>query len=455
MKFIANAINGDYLRNVHLASSGKASSIKIAIAYASGDPEIFRDSFNDGVRIAFWCRYDSSIPVSTPILKKFLDRKSPNYTCRLVPDIFHAKIIWWEEFGAYIGSANLTDRAWYTNIESGIFLSQEELIENNIIPALEDFFDELNNMSTPLTIEIYNEICRQQGANKQLDALKNNLDNNFNQKRLIPKLRSTIVAPTKHEKANRRKNAFLSEWYDTLQILRDIAEKVSLEKNRPSWIKANVPSGVQADQFLHAHYYCNVKEGNKALHFQHYAANKNDPASALNSALAWWRKLKEAPHEEDIMINDWAVYLQDRFRQENILKVEEEEFIKICERVHALRNYALRVRYSVLGYKPPYPNLDLSERIKELGALLYKEKSLAGKGILDSLFHLLYGGPIEKAPDRLWEVAESEEWKIPNLGISSLGEIIGWALPNTFPPRNGRTSKALTALGYPVRIHSQ
>ncbi|WP_371200120.1 phospholipase, partial [Ectothiorhodospira sp. PHS-1] len=37
-------------------------------------------------------------------------------------------------------------------------------------------------------------------------------------------------------------------------------------------------------------------------------------------------------------------------------------------------------------------------------------------------------------------------------GLSSLGEIVGWARPDEFPPRNMRTSKGLRALGYNVRI---
>jgi hypothetical protein len=43
--------------------------------------------------------------------------------------------------------------------------------------------------------------------------------------------------------------------------------------------------------------------------------------------------------------------------------------------------------------------------------------------------------------------------KVHGLGISALGELVGWALPNQFPPRNRRTSNAIRALGYDVTIH--
>lgn len=52
----------------------------------------------------------------------------------------------------------------------------------------------------------------------------------------------------------------------------------------------------------------------------------------------------------------------------------------------------------------------------------------------------------------LWEATRNEHWRIPHIGLSSLGEIIGWARPDEFPPRNMRTSKGLRALGHKVNI---
>ncbi|HBQ2244970.1 TPA: phospholipase [Klebsiella pneumoniae] len=46
----------------------------------------------------------------------------------------------------------------------------------------------------------------------------------------------------------------------------------------------------------------------------------------------------------------------------------------------------------------------------------------------------------------------SDDWAIPHVSLSSLGEIVVWARPDEFPPRNMQTSKGLRALGYNVRI---
>lgn len=54
--------------------------------------------------LEFYGRYDHTVAVDPAILKWFLDMASPNYDCKLVPDILHAKVIWWVDAGLYIGS---------------------------------------------------------------------------------------------------------------------------------------------------------------------------------------------------------------------------------------------------------------------------------------------------------------------------------------------------------------
>ena len=75
--------------------------------------------------------------------------------------------------------------------------------------------------------------------------------------------------------------------------------------------------------------------------------------------------------------------------------------------------------------------------------------------MLETINYVLHGGLPNQLSDRLWESVDNQKWIIPHLGVSSLGEMVGWAMPDIFPPRNGRTSKALYALGYKVRIHSE
>jgi hypothetical protein len=55
--------------------------------------------------------------------------------------------------------------------------------------------------------------------------------------------------------------------------------------------------------------------------------------------------------------------------------------------------------------------------------------------------------------ERLYTAARDPNYALPHYGLNSIAELAGWARPEVAPPRNGRTSKALRALGYDVRIY--
>ena len=55
--------------------------------------------------------------------------------------------------------------------------------------------------------------------------------------------------------------------------------------------------------------------------------------------------------------------------------------------------------------------------------------------------------------ERLYKAGRTSEYGISHYGLNSIAELVGWARPEVAPPRNGRTSKALRALGYDVRIY--
>ena len=130
MRFIAGPLNGQLLENLLGELIESCTRVRAAIAYASRDNmKLFEACVRHVKPLNFFGRYDHTVAIDPPILKWFLDKASPNFDCRLVPDILHAKIIWWVDAGAYFGSANLSDRAWVSNIEAGTFLTHDELVE--------------------------------------------------------------------------------------------------------------------------------------------------------------------------------------------------------------------------------------------------------------------------------------------------------------------------------------
>jgi hypothetical protein len=67
---------------------------------------------------------------------------------------------------------------------------------------------------------------------------------------------------------------------------------------------------------------------------------------------------------------------------------------------------------------------------------------------------VLYGTTPAEAEHRLWLATRTKAWRLPKLGRSTLGELLGWARPDEFPPRNNRSNMALRAMGFDVDIFS-
>ena len=147
MRLIMGGINGHYLRNITENYARDTEEVLAAVAYATDASLLFDWCWQNDIPLKFYGRLDDGVAVSVPILRSFLSKKSPNFVCRLVRH-HHAKVIWWRRVGAYIGSANLTDSAWYKNVEARCFFSEEE-INDEMGNDLLDLFSTLETHATP------------------------------------------------------------------------------------------------------------------------------------------------------------------------------------------------------------------------------------------------------------------------------------------------------------------
>lgn len=72
--------------------------------------------------------------------------------------------------------------------------------------------------------------------------------------------------------------------------------------------------------------------------------------------------------------------------------------------------------------------------------------------VQDVLEYVIWGdkaGSKQSVGERIWSAGHDAEWKLPHLGLHILGELVGYARPDEYPPRNNRVSKTLYALGFP------
>lgn len=128
------------------------------------------------------------------------------------------------------------------------------------------------------------------------------------------------------------------------------------------------------------------------------------------------------------------------------------EFRDVCMGVHAITDYARRVPNKSVNLPDDGTRYTIPQKVDALSKRIWNDQGSGGQRVTRMLRHVLYGGT-NQLPERLWQGVSDPRWKIDGLGVSALGELVGWALPDAFPPRNGRTSKALRALGYDVTVH--
>ena len=451
MRLILNGVNGGYIRNILVFAPDEVERVDAIVAYATDSSLLFDWCVEKGIPLRFWGRFDEGVPVALSVLKKFLDLGSASYRCNLLRHL-HAKVIWWRGYGVYIGSANLTQSAWWKNLEAGCFLTDEEIVNGGHASDLEELFRQCDGQSSPLTSELYTALEARQTT---LNAI--HVRDRDDASRLV---RSPYIhawdgldAVPASVSLDRRKAAFLREWVDTLQTMRDIAQQVGSDRFRPDWIRADVPEGAQADQFLHAHYYQRTFDGRRASYESYYERNRPNPQRALAEAMTWWHQLSGPPTSEAITLNEWAPFLKQWLSRDALHRIRESDLKEIFLRVHAIRDHARRVANAEVGLPGDAGQYSIEQKVVALTGFIWRQRTPEGRTIVDVIDNVLYGGRKDEVPERLWAATNAAEQRMPHIGVSALGELVGWADPDSFPPRNGRTSKALRSLGFDVAVH--
>lgn len=182
VKTVLGQLNREYLVNLLTDSYPTAKSIRMAVAYADfHEPVVKHIGEHPEVRLKLYGRMDHTGPVSMKLLEWFLKKAPATSECFLVNGRYHPKVIWWEGFGAYIGSANLTSNGWQRNIEAGLFLTEEELEEQGVAEELEGLFEEIHELSIPLTDEVYAKLEAVEQERRRHQAKIDAIEARFNE----------------------------------------------------------------------------------------------------------------------------------------------------------------------------------------------------------------------------------------------------------------------------------
>lgn len=453
MEFITFIPNRSRLQEINEEALESATLVEAAVAYVENERHpLLVGCWNASPKIPLrlWGRYDSSVPVSPLAMRWFLDRKSADFTCRLIPDYFHAKVIWWHGYGAYVGSANLSSRAWDENREAGVFYLEHELETSGLGDELRQFFLGLGHpVSHPLSEDIYQEALRFTDYGSDLIKEKKQHDSDFNASRIIARPLSPHSLNKKPAQDLRRER-FLVEWRDALEELRLISERVSSDDYRPAWITPDVPASLQADRFLHSYYKAHVRPSGSSLHRTLHAENRNRREAALSAALDEWRAMKEDPSTQSVF-QDSGPTVTALLKPDRILTWTPDDLAELCIHVHSMHDHGARVPSEKMGLRVEPKTRE--DRVRAFGRWLHAQKSANKRRTAAQTIHyLLHGGEPLDLTNRIAELYLEPANRVPHLSISSLGELAGWGLPKLFPLRNNRTNKSLFALGAPVAV---
>lgn len=448
MKFYANKLNGNFLRNALPDESVQIDWVRAAIAYGSDETTLVQNCVEHGRRLDIWMRYDHTVPVDPRLLRFLLRNNGNNIFCSLIPDVLHAKVIWWKNYGVYVGSANLTDRAWVTNIEFGVFIPEQDLEANGQLTDIEGFFESLISCDAAqqLTEEI---ILEQERILRLREKDLQKIERGSESLRSIKRWEGPAF--TNSDKAfDIRKESFIKEWRNGLSVLRDIAHQAP--DYRPRWLNQDVPPAWQADQFLHAFYYNKVVDGVRHPFDEHYQKNRKDPTASMLAALKWWSGLDAPPSSEDVNCHVRAPVIRRYLEKNKVRFLSLEEFSEVLQANHSTVDHVRRMRLEELGLRE-VQDVTEAQRVKAFAKALFRQQNESGETVLDILAFVLDGGSPSDIPARLFEVVHSSARRFPHFGNNQIAELAGWARPELCPPRNGRTSKGLRALGYDVHVY--
>jgi PLD-like domain len=466
MKVILGKLNDELLVNVTTRAIPFCSQVDVAVAYADGKDHPFITKCKEkGLRVSFYGLLDEDGAVSPGLLRELLAWGPSRADARLIKGNFHTKVIWWRGFGAYIGSANLTHKAWFHNVEAGILFEEAELLTSGAGPELDQMFDHLARHSIPVTTEVVEKLeklalDRRASVDQQRAKLRSNFDQMFGH---LPDNPALTVTPPKGQKENQALSRFVTEWMQTLQLMRGLAKEFASLGVRPAWVDADAHPVLHFDQFLHAYYYDYVRGGadgrdgedddlsglEKVEAF--FTRNSSKPGVALREAARWWASLPSDRYGEEVFIRETAPSMQQRLSAPSITSMDLASFREAVRYVNAFRMHARQVKNADLGL-PLDHHETADERVDHLCAWLWSQRTSAGKTVRDVLEFVLWGSTPSDMERRLWIAVADPTYRLPHFGQSTLGEAVGWARPDDYPPRNNRTNKALRSLGHDVKL---
>lgn len=458
MKIVANSLNGVWTREVvNWCDTGDLLSIELAVAYTSRLEELLKLSSRRKVPLNLYTLADGDGFPSLDVARNIVLSSNASWRLYLIRNFYHPKIMWFRGVGAYIGSANLSDRAWSRNQECGIWMDEEELYRENWIEQLGSIFMTVRSSCKEATLEDIESLDAIKRRKDEMKSQESAFDH-FVNKMLsgIPGDRPLTDQTVSKNRGGAARKAFLDEWELSLTTLRKLSKRFEENMDRwPAWVDRTAAPSIVQDQATEAwweHEFRHTGESGRLMEESH-RRNRSRLLDAESDLISYWENFQPKELEKwQRFVNDSPSYLREHLTREALANLDEDALGEILSRCHAAIAHSRQMKNADYGLAPE-AKTELQIRVRYFAEYLWKARSASGRAVLDVLQYVLWGdlagSPEDKSPaSRIWAALHEDQWKLPHLGAHILGELIGYARPDEYPPRNNRVSKTLYALGH-------
>lgn len=444
MEFIGNALNGRYLFELlDRADCDHLEFIRAAVAYTTKPDRLITLAKRRRVPLHLYTLLDGDRFPPQRVLKQFIEQTGPGIQLFITRNYFHSKIYWFGGVGVYIGSANLTDQGWNSNIECGVWFDQDDILAQDLEAQLQPMFSVISERCTPALPEHMALIATIAEHRAEFSRHRNEFET-LAAKALIslPGQSSPIDAT----KGGSEKSAFINEWESTLGVLRKIVE-FSRTRPRPTWISPDAHAAFVQDQATEHWYHENIRVvGQDQIETLH-RRNENRSEAALNEVFSQWERLD--PQETTIFWTNQAPrLLQSCLTPEALKEMNADRIETLLRHSHSMRETVRHLRRYTLASAGAV-EYEMEDRYRPFAQILASARNVQGRDLGEVLQYVIWGdGETPRCAERVWNALHDPSWKFPYIAEHTLNELIGYARPDEFPPRNNRVRKTLRALGF-------
>lgn len=431
--------------------------IYAAIAF-SYDDLLIKKCIEKKIHLEWWGLFNSDVSTSIELIKMAI--KSSFIKFYPFANNFHPKAIYFENYGLYIGSLNMTKNGLYNNVEAGVFIEENE-ITFEMKSEIQSFFDFLRKKSIPISIddlETLDEYIEEIKIDRnEIQKKKADIDDLFDEKfqhLFLLKAGVTDWEKTKKDTENKRKLLFLQEWRETQNFISIVHNEILKIYKKLSWVNEKADPKIVTDQLLQSYYFDYVlrgkEEGKSIVKVnESYEQNKKDPLFAVEKAMNWWQE-NYIPDEKTIYL--WGPENKEILNAIKVRDIKYDEFHKVLSQNYAAVNHARQINNKFFNL-PENFKTNLKERTEIFTKWLFEQKSLEKLNINEVLRYLLFEDniPLE---ERIYNTINNRKYRIERLGRSIVGELVGWCRTDITHIRNNRVNKALRCFGYDVRLFS-